>query len=109
VYPKVSGLSHNEIYCKKNKHSLEKQHRIMVVKLTRLTHNIARQLHLLAEGCTVCIFRSCRPVLKLLDTPSYKGFSWISARRLANSAGLCPVIVCVFQASNHGCLYRYPP
>jgi hypothetical protein len=43
----------------------------MAAKLTRLTHKIAIQLHLVAESCTVCSSRSRRPVPKLLDTPSY--------------------------------------
>jgi len=43
----------------------------MVVKLTRLTHKIAVQLHLMAESCTICSSRSRSPVRKLLDTPSF--------------------------------------
>jgi hypothetical protein len=43
----------------------------MAAKLTRLTHKIAMQTHLVAEGCTICSSRSRRPVRKLLDTPSY--------------------------------------
>jgi hypothetical protein len=43
----------------------------MVTKLTRLTHKIAIQLHVVAESCTVSSSRSRRPVWKLLDTPSY--------------------------------------
>jgi hypothetical protein len=40
--------------------------------LTRLTHKIAIQLHLVAESCTIYSSRSSRrPVRKLLDTPSY--------------------------------------
>jgi hypothetical protein len=34
----------------------------MVAKLTRLTHKIAIQLHLVAESCTICSSRSRRPV-----------------------------------------------
>jgi hypothetical protein len=45
--------------------------RVMVVKLTILTHKIAIQLHLVAESCTICSSRSWRPVRKVLDTPSY--------------------------------------
>jgi hypothetical protein len=45
--------------------------RIMEAKLTRLTHKIAIQLHLVAESCTICSSRSRRPVRKLLYTPSY--------------------------------------
>jgi hypothetical protein len=43
----------------------------MAAKLTRLTHKIAIQLHLVAESCTVCSSRCRWPVQKLLDTPSY--------------------------------------
>jgi len=43
----------------------------MKAKLTRLTHKIAIQLHLVLESCTICNPRSRRPVRKLLDTPSY--------------------------------------
>jgi hypothetical protein len=49
----------------------EATQRVMAAKLTRLTHNIAIQLHLVAESCTICSSRSRRPVQKLLDTPSY--------------------------------------
>jgi hypothetical protein len=45
--------------------------RVMAAKLTRLTHKIAIQLHLVAESCATCSSRSRRPVRKLLDTPSY--------------------------------------
>jgi len=44
---------------------------VMAAKLTRLTHKIARQLHLAAESCNICSSRSRRPVQKILDTPSY--------------------------------------
>jgi len=43
----------------------------MAAKLTRLTHEIATQVHLVAESCTIYSYRSRRPVPKLLDTPSY--------------------------------------
>jgi len=43
----------------------------MVAKFTTLTQKIAIQLHLVAESCTICSSGSRRPVLKLLDTPSY--------------------------------------
>jgi hypothetical protein len=48
----------------------EATQRVMVAKLTRLTHKIAIQLHLVAECCNICISRSRRPVRKLSDTPS---------------------------------------
>jgi hypothetical protein len=43
----------------------------MVAKLTRLTHKIAIQLHLVADSCTICSSRSRWPVRKFLDTPTY--------------------------------------
>jgi hypothetical protein len=43
----------------------------MAAKLTRMTHKIAIQLHLVAQSCTSCSSCSRRPVRKLLDTPSY--------------------------------------
>jgi len=53
VYPKVSGLGHNEINNNNNKHSLGAIQRVMAAKLTRLTHKIAIKLHLVAENCTI--------------------------------------------------------
>jgi len=49
----------------------EATQRVMAAKLTRLTHNIAMELHLVAESCTTCSSRSRQPVRKLLDTPWY--------------------------------------
>jgi len=43
----------------------------MAAKLVRLTHKVAKQLHLVAESFTGTSSRSRRPVRKLLDTPSY--------------------------------------
>jgi hypothetical protein len=43
VYPKVSGLSR-----KQNKQQQQKTQKVMAAKLTRLTHKIATQLHLMA-------------------------------------------------------------
>jgi hypothetical protein len=43
----------------------------MAAELTRLTHRIAIQLHLMAESCTIYSSRSRRPARKLLDIPSY--------------------------------------
>jgi len=42
----------------------------MAAKLTRLTHKIAIQLHLVAGSFTISSSRSRRPVQKFLDTPS---------------------------------------
>jgi hypothetical protein len=44
----------------------------MAAKLTKMTHKIAIQLHLVAESCTICSSHSRRLVQKLLDTPSHK-------------------------------------
>jgi len=43
----------------------------MAAKLTRMTHKIPIQLHLVTERYTIRSFRSKRPVWKLLDTSSY--------------------------------------
>jgi hypothetical protein len=43
----------------------------VAAKLTRLTHKIAIQLHLVAESYFICSSRSRWPVRKLLNTPSY--------------------------------------
>jgi hypothetical protein len=52
--------------------SWEATQRVMAAELTRLTHKIAIQLHLVAESCTVCSSRARRSVRELLDTPSYE-------------------------------------
>jgi hypothetical protein len=49
----------------------EATQRVMAAKLTRLTHKIAIQLHLVAESRTVCSSHSRWPVRSVLDTPSY--------------------------------------
>jgi hypothetical protein len=41
------------------------------VKLTRLTHKIAIQMHLAAESCTICSSHSRLSVRKLMVTLSY--------------------------------------
>jgi hypothetical protein len=43
---------------------------VMEAELTRLTHKISIQWHLVAESCTILSSRSRRPVRKLFDTPS---------------------------------------
>jgi hypothetical protein len=49
----------------------EATQRVMAAKLTRLTHKIAIQLHLVTKSSTICSSRSRRPVRNILDTPSY--------------------------------------
>jgi len=44
---------------------------VMAAKLTRLTHEVAIQLRLVAESCIIYSSRCRRTVWKLLDTPSY--------------------------------------
>jgi len=43
----------------------------MAAELTRLTHKIAIQLHLVAQSFNICSYHSRRPVQKLLDAPWY--------------------------------------
>jgi hypothetical protein len=50
----------------------EATQRVMAAKLTRLTHKIAIQLHLVAESSTICSSRSRRPVRKLLGTQCWR-------------------------------------
>jgi hypothetical protein len=45
--------------------------RVMVAKLTKLTHKIVMQLHLVAQSYTIRSSCSRQPVQKLLDMPSY--------------------------------------
>jgi hypothetical protein len=45
----------------------------MASELTRLTHKIAIELHLVAKSCILCSSRSRRPVREVLDTPSSVG------------------------------------
>jgi len=52
----------------------------MAAKLTRLSHKIAIQLHLVAESCIICSSRSRRPDWKLLDTPLYCSL-WIHSTK----------------------------
>jgi hypothetical protein len=96
VYPKVSGLSHNEINNNNNNNNNDNEHlfrsntKVMAAKLTRLTHKIAIQLHLVAESCTIYSSRSRRPVRELLDTPAYKttpsGKTFISFNTIDNKS-----------------------
>jgi hypothetical protein len=62
VYPKVSGLSLNEI-----NNRWEATQVITAAKLTRLTHKIAIKLHLVAQSCIICSSCSRRPVRKPLE------------------------------------------
>jgi hypothetical protein len=68
MYPKVSGLNQNEITTTINT-SWEATQRVMAAKLTRLTHKIWIQLHLVAESCIICSSCSRRPVRKIWIHP----------------------------------------
>jgi len=54
----------------------EATQRVMVAKLTRFTHKIVIQLHLVAESCTICSSHYKWPVWKLTDIPSYSILHW---------------------------------
>jgi hypothetical protein len=58
----------------------EATQRVMAAKLTKLTHKIVIQLHLMAESCTICSYHSRWPVRKVLDTPSYYSVNKISEK-----------------------------
>jgi len=60
----------------------------MSAKLTRLTHKIVIQLHLVAESSTICSSRSRRPVRKLLDTSYYVVNASYSSPPLSSGVGL---------------------
>jgi hypothetical protein len=72
LYEGVSKISRTELITKCTLTTIntlwEATQRVMAVKLTRLTHKIAIQPHLVADGYTICGSRSRRPVRKLLDT-----------------------------------------
>jgi hypothetical protein len=55
----------------------EATQRVMMAKLTRLTHKIAIQLHLVAESYTICSSRSRLPVRNLLEAPSYTSVKFL--------------------------------
>jgi len=70
VYPKVSGLSHNEINNSSNKHSLRSDTKGYDGK----THYVDSQnsdTTAPSDSCTICSSSSIRSVRKLLDIPSY--------------------------------------
>jgi hypothetical protein len=70
----------------------------MAAKLTRLTHKIAIQLHLVVESCTICSSRSRRPIRKLFDTPLYMKYM-IRKRFLISKDG--------YMLSTHLILYIF--
>jgi len=69
----------------------EATQRVTVAKLTRLTHKIATQLHVVADSCSNCSSHSRQPVRKLLYTPTYT----ISTYFFLTQRQLC----CLFQSN----------
>jgi hypothetical protein len=63
----------------------------MAAKISRLTHKIAIQQHLVAESCTICSSRSRRPVRKLSDTPWYYRHLEMDSSRALLGYGSCVV------------------
>jgi hypothetical protein len=63
----------------------------MAAKLTRLTHKIVIQLHLVAESCTICSSRSRHPIRKRLDTRSYEQCQVLWFLMWKPSGSLAPV------------------
>jgi hypothetical protein len=78
----------------------------MAAKLTRLTHKITIQLHIVAESCTICSSRSRRLVWKLLDIPSYLRRTPRTLTYL-NSKVLASLAKCVLHWStpSHACYF----
>jgi len=75
----------------------------MAETLTRLTHKIAIQLHLVAESCTIFSSQFRRPVRKLLDTPSYATFRLLSVqpeKTEGNTAKFRNVVYINFRLDN---------
>jgi len=58
----------------------EATQKLKASKLTRLTHKVEIQLHLVTESSAICSSRSRLQVRKLLDTPSYKDLWWTGSR-----------------------------
>jgi hypothetical protein len=70
--------------------------RVMVAKLTRLTHKIVIPLHLVAESCIICSSCSRQPVWKLLDTPLY--YLWIrKSLKWTNKFVRHAIMTCLFN------------
>jgi hypothetical protein len=71
----------------------------MAVKLVRLIHKIAIQLHLVAESCTIYSSRSRWPVRKLLDTPSFSSYAmiWTTGLQLPAGADECFLFAIAFR------------
>jgi hypothetical protein len=69
----------------------EATQRVMAANLTRLTHKISIQLHLVAESCTTCSSRCRRPVRKLFRYTVVQPYSMME-----NIFPLATFICCYF-------------
>jgi hypothetical protein len=74
---------------------------IIAAKVTRLTHRIAIQLHLVAESCTICSSRSRWPVRKLLDTPLYVSLLTLNSTCLYINIALSATDVSADRGKDH--------
>jgi hypothetical protein len=81
--------------------SWEATKRVRAAKLTRLTHKIMLQLHLVADSCTICSSCSRRPVRKLLDTPSYVMVENVLNALLQRSRHCELFLTCFFHVHIH--------
>jgi hypothetical protein len=81
--------------------------RVMTAKLSRLTHKIAVQLHLVAESYTICSSRSRRPVRKLLDTLSYKESRKEAVWRICTLESGARVSAAVFERRAWTCATQF--
>jgi hypothetical protein len=73
----------------------------MAAKLTKLTHRIAIQLHVVAESCIIFSSRFRWPVLKLLNTPSYR----VITNDVSDYINLLVRIAHII--CNHSFIYKY--
>jgi hypothetical protein len=80
----------------------EATQKVMAPKLTRLTHKIVIQLHVVAEGCIIRSSRSRRPVRKLLDIPLL-----LLLRRCIAAGPSVVVGTVLYMFCNHNWLWCY--
>jgi hypothetical protein len=76
VYPKVSGLSHNEIYAYLWYCSLRSNTKSYGSRTHQTDSQNSDTTALVAESSTICSSCSRWPVRKLLDTPSQTECNW---------------------------------
>jgi hypothetical protein len=72
----------------------EAAQRVMAAKLTRLTHKIAAQLHLVAESCNICSSRSRRLGYTLVRQEAMWVYCKVSCVRVKTKGRPCPPDLC---------------